>query len=96
MKICLSILALFLGANAATAQTSEERHAQCLQWMLGGYPSGIEEVSCTDQFSLPSAFMFKCARAARVGFAHDAQRRACGLYLRKQAAQAEHGYLAQL
>lgn len=96
MKICLIILALFVGANAAAAQTSEERHTQCLQWMAGGYPSGIEEVACTDQFSLPSAFHFKCLRAARVGFANETQRRACGMYLRDQAAEVDRGYLAEL
>ncbi|MEL7466714.1 MAG: hypothetical protein AAFN79_21750 [Pseudomonadota bacterium] len=70
-----------------------ERRAECLGWMMSGYPSGLEETACTAQFDLPSPFLFKCARAERRGYDDATQRKACASFLASASEAAERGYL---
>lgn len=69
----------------------DERRSQCFGWMVDGYPSGIEETSCTAQFDLPSPFLFKCARAERRGYETALQKKACATYLADASKAAERG-----
>lgn len=91
------IAALFIGllANLASASTLEDRRAQCVGWMMQGYPSGIEETSCTAQFALPSAFLFKCMRAQRAGYDSETQRNACRIFLEEASLATQNGYVRQ-
>lgn len=86
---------LTLLASPALAETDayEDRRARCLGWMMTAYPSGLEEVSCTVEFDLPSPFLFKCIRAQRVGFDNSTQQRACGLYLARAADRMSDGFV---
>lgn len=92
-------LAFFAAASvlpetAAAAGAWEARRAQCLSWMVaGGYPSGLEEVSCRADFALPSAFLFKCARAQRLGYETELQKSACIGFFVRAARAAEDGYV---
>ncbi|WP_299966364.1 hypothetical protein [uncultured Roseobacter sp.] len=82
------VLAMLLWPVSALADAEDTRRNICLGWMLGGYPSGLEETACTAQFALPSPFLFKCIRAQRTGYDSDLQRRACTLYLADVSRQA--------
>ncbi len=92
----LGASALILGASSpvyAETSTRELRREQCVGWMMTDYPSGIQEVSCVSEFSLPSAFMFKCARAERNGYRDELQRKACMFYFAKASRNAQGGYV---
>ncbi|MEO0774791.1 MAG: hypothetical protein AAFZ04_16605 [Pseudomonadota bacterium] len=93
MKTALGILFLMISTTASFAGSESERRTQCLGWMMQGYPSGLEETSCTNQFSLPSPFLFKCVRAERRGYDSDLQRNACALFLEEASLRAENGYV---
>ncbi|WP_121633607.1 hypothetical protein [Tropicibacter alexandrii] len=87
---------LALGASAAQADTDpwEVRRAQCVGFMMaGGYPSGLVEQGCRRDFALPSAFLFRCARAQTQGFETDLQRRACVAFFAQSAERAQAGYV---
>ncbi len=91
--MCL-ILVLSPSLAASTEMsTREQRREQCVVWMMSNYPSGIEEVACVSEFSLPSAFMFKCAKAERNGYRDEVQRKACVFFFAKSASNAENGYV---
>lgn len=81
----------FLPACAAAADPLADRRVQCLDWMMSGYPSGLEESACNAQFALPSPFLFRCARAQRAGYASLTERRACGDYLARMARDTAQG-----
>ena len=93
MKTKLGVILFLLSTGAGFAGSESERQTQCLGWMIQGYPSGLEEASCTNQFSLPSPFLFKCARAERQGYDSEMQRNACTLFLKKASLRAENGYV---
>lgn len=94
MKPLFLILLLSLAWPAlAGTDAYEQRRAACVGWMMTAYPSGLEEVSCTAEFDLPSPFLFKCMRAQRVGFDSQTQKRACGLYLAQAADRVADGYV---
>ncbi|QFT82319.1 hypothetical protein FIU89_16975 [Roseovarius sp. THAF27] len=93
MRAVIVMSALIAVASPAAAQTLEDRRAQCMGWMMQGYPSGIEETACTAQFSLPSPFLFKCARAQRVGYDSVRQRAACKLFFEEASLAADEGYI---
>lgn len=95
MKGILAPLLILTLAGPALAETDpyEERRARCLGWMMTDYPSGLEEVSCTAEFDLPSPFLFKCVRAQRTGFDSATQQRACGLFLAQAADRVSDGYI---
>ncbi|MEQ9259783.1 MAG: hypothetical protein RIG84_11860 [Roseovarius sp.] len=63
--------------------------------MLTSYPSGLEETFCTAEFDLPSPFLFKCARAQRLGYESASQREACRLMFARAAEEAANGYVQQ-
>lgn len=89
-------LALLLSAAPALAAGQDPlaaRRSQCLGWMMTAYPSGLEEISCTAEFDLPSPFLFKCARAQRAGFESEMQMRACESFFARSAAQVQSGYI---
>jgi hypothetical protein len=89
-----ALILFALMAAPAGADPLEARRAQCLGWMMAGaYPSGLAEKSCQADFALPSAFLFKCARAQHKGFADDRQRAACTVFFAQAATQAEQGYV---
>lgn len=96
---CRAVLVAAIVALPGTAPAVDmavdlaERRAQCVSWMMAGYPSGLEETACSRQFALPSPFMFKCMRAERRGYASETQRRACVLFLTRAAERAEQGYV---
>lgn len=73
----------------------EARRAECVGWMMGGYPSGIEEKACRAEFALPSAFLFKCMAGLQAGFASTGERRACAGFLARAAEAAERAYVAR-
>ena len=81
------------GQASAEFSTREERREQCIAWMMTDYPSGLEEGSCISEFSLPSAFMFKCAKAGTDGFRNAVQRDACHLFFVNAARDASLGYV---
>lgn len=93
MRAVTVALALFVLEGPAAAQALDQRRAQCMGWMMRGYPSGIEETACTAQFSLPSPFLFKCARAQRVGFESARQRDACKLFFEEASLATDDGYI---
>ena len=75
-------------------RTKSDAHlARCIDWMLTDYPSGLEETACAAYFGLPSSFLFKCARAQKLGYRSTTQRRACVLFFAKASKQAESGYV---
>lgn len=82
-----------LSSSPAVALDQDTRCAQCVGWMMSGYPSGLEETACTAQFSLPSPFLFKCVRAQRRGFENATQKRACQLFFQQASVKAEGGYV---
>ncbi len=89
----LALISLLVFPGVAGAEGLDERRAKCLGWMMSGYPSGLEETSCTAQFSLPSPFLFKCVRARRVGFDTALQRKACSDYLARASEDAAESYI---
>lgn len=96
MRVKTFIAAVVLGSIAGAAPATadlDERRAQCVAWMMNGYPSGIEEVACKAQFSLPSPFLFNCVRAQRLGFDTDTHRRACHVFFVQAAEATERGYI---
>ena len=93
MRAAIFISAMVALASPAFAQTLEERRVQCMGWMVQGYPSGIEETACTAQFSLPSPFLFKCARAQQIGYDSAQQRAACRLYFEEASLATQDGYV---
>lgn len=93
MRAVIALSVLVAVASPAAAQTLEKRRAQCMGWMMNGYPSGIEETACTAQFSLPSPFLFKCARAQRLGFDSVRQRKACKLLFEEASLATDDGYI---
>lgn len=87
---------ILLCAHPAVANQAawQERRAQCMGWLMaGGYPSGLEEKACARDFALPSAFLFKCARAQSLGFASDQQQAACVAFFARAAETAQDGYV---
>ena len=93
MKAALGITVILLSSSAVLAGSESERREQCVGWMMQGYPSGLEEASCTNQFSLPSPFLFKCMRAERNGYDSELQKNACVLFLEQASLRAENGYV---
>ena len=93
MKAALFSIGFVMAAGVAAADGYEDRREQCLGWMVQGYPSGIEEAACTAQFSLPSPFLFKCARAQRVGYDTEVQRNACKLFFEEASVATDDGYV---
>mgnify|MGYP001824319678 FL=1 len=91
MKKILAVLVL--SASPAYAADLETRRMECMGWMMTGYPSGLEETSCTAQFALPSPFLFKCVRAQRIGFDSDTQKRACQMFFTEASYKTEQGYV---
>lgn len=92
----LSLVALISfgsGPVSADVSTIEHRRKQCVAWMMSDYPSGIQEASCVSEFSLPSAFMFKCAWAERNGYRNELQRKACVFFFAKASNNAENGFV---
>ena len=87
--------AFLLGAIPAVADevSRADRRAQCVDWMMTAYPSGLEEVACNAQFALPSPFLFKCARAQKVGFRDSTERDACQIFLANTARKIGNGYI---
>lgn len=90
-----TLVVLLLSASPAAAVDLDERRAQCVGWMMSGYPSGLEETSCTAQFSLPSPFLFKCVRAERLGFERDTQKCACQHFFIQASVRANNGYVRE-
>lgn len=90
-----TLVVLLLSASPAAAVDLDARRAQCVGWMMSGYPSGLEETSCTAQFSLPSPFLFKCLRAERLGFEGDTQKRACQHFFTRASVRAKNGYMLE-
>ncbi len=99
MRIVAVVLVALAGLPAAHAAPVADpvalRHAECVRWMMTGYPSGLEETSCTAQFDLPSPFLFKCVQATRRGYDSNNQRLACATFLSKASSAAEGGYVRQ-
>lgn len=93
MRAALGTILILLSSSAVFAGSENERREQCVGWMMQGYPSGLEEVSCTNQFSLPSPFLFKCVRAERKGYDSELQKNACALFLEEASLRAENGYV---
>ena len=94
--IAIGAFALLINVSslsAAEISTRKQRQQQCIGWMMSNYPSGIQEVSCVSEFSLPSAFLFKCARAERKGYRDKLQRKACSLFFAEAADTARSGYI---
>lgn len=92
-RLALFLIAL-MGAAPAAADDPAARRTQCVGWMMAGsYPNGLVEKTCQTDFALPSAFMFKCARAQWQGFSDDRQRAACTMFFAAAATQAERGYV---
>ena len=63
----------------------EARRDTCTSWMMSAYPTGLDETCCKAEFALPSAFLFKCARAQHLGFDTPVQREACRLMFLRAA-----------
>lgn len=61
--------------------------------MMTAYPTGLDETWCTAEFDLPSAFLFKCARAQRRGFESATQREACRIMFQRAADEAATGHV---
>lgn len=94
-RLSLGLVALVFvtGSGPAHGQSLEDRRAQCMNWMVTGYPSGLEETACTAQFALPSPFLFKCARAQKTGFRDLQQRKACKLFFENASLATANGYV---
>ena len=98
MRPILLVLALLPAPALAEvlpepADRARQREA-CVAWMLkGAYPSGLQEVSCTSEFGLPSPFLFKCASAQNEGYSSTGQREACALFLARAADATRQGYV---
>ncbi|MEL7346778.1 MAG: hypothetical protein AAFN17_03400 [Pseudomonadota bacterium] len=87
-------LGLALMSAPALADTvTDDRRAQCVAWMMSAYPSGIEEVACTQHYGLPSPFMFQCVRAQRSGYETQAQKDACRAFFVRAIERTEAGYV---
>lgn len=85
-----------INAKAETSDATiglEERQDKCIKWMMSDYPSGIDEIACVSQFSLPSAFLIKCSRAEKSGYKDETQRKACELFFARASKTARHGYV---
>lgn len=95
MRGLVITLALWAGTAAAAepGDPYEARRAQCVAWMMTSYPSGLQEVSCTAEFGLPSPFLFTCARAEYHGFSSETQREACRIFFARAAETAAGGYV---
>lgn len=93
MRAVLLSVGFLVAAGSAQAGAYEDRRAQCLGWMVQGYPSGLEETACTAQFSLPSPFLFKCAHAQRKGYDSELQRNACRLFFEEASIATGDGYV---
>ena len=103
MRIIAVVLMLAFGSLASAetqlppvidaADPHTEHRARCIGWMMSDYPSGLEETACAAYFALPSAFLFKCARAQKLGYQDATQRRACALFFARASKQAETGYV---
>ncbi|MEL6337396.1 MAG: hypothetical protein AAFQ88_12250 [Pseudomonadota bacterium] len=86
-------LALVNAPALADTATTDDRRAQCVAWMMSAYPSGIEEVACTQHYGLPSPFMFQCVRAQRSGYETQAQKDACRAFFVRAVERTEAGYV---
>lgn len=95
LAISLGLGAAGQGAFATEADTGwEARRATCVGWMVAGaFPSGLEEKACRRDFALPSAFLFKCARAQTQGFESPVHRAACVQFFARASERAEQGYV---
>jgi len=80
-------------AAAGPGDPLAQRRAQCVDWMMSAYPSGLAEVACIDEFSLPSPFVFQCISAQHNGFESKTQRRACELFFARASKAANGGYV---
>ncbi|MBC58089.1 MAG: hypothetical protein CL814_14305 [Confluentimicrobium sp.] len=90
---CISLVIATGPVWAGAADPLAQRRAQCVGWMMTAYPSGLEEVACTNEFGLPSPFLFKCASAQRNGFADTTQQRACQVFFARASQAAGDGYV---
>ena len=98
MRVTILAAAIFLSSPPIAsgedgAEAWEARRMQCLDWLQSGYPSGIAEKSCTNDFNLPSAFLVKCARAARLGYVSETERDACAAFHAAEAERASTGFV---
>lgn len=99
MGATIAAVFLLLSGGVTPAQASDaasgesDRRAQCTQWMVTGYPSGLEEKACTWAFGLPSPFLFKCARAQKWGYESETQKQACISFFAKASEAAGDGYV---
>lgn len=91
--VCLLAYVTSPARASDDASAFADRRTQCTQWMVGGYPSGLEEKACTWTFGLPSPFLFKCARAQKWGYENETQKQACISFFAKASEAAGDGYV---
>lgn len=66
---------------------------RCIAWMLDGNQGALIENLCIDDFAIPPASIFACARKVMTGFRSAADREGCALVFEEQARRARAGYV---
>ena len=81
------------GPAPADERISDAQFTACIDGMLRGFESGIEERACQGFYDLPSAYHFYCAQRVRTGFKTDLERDACVRFFESQALAAMRAYV---
>ncbi len=81
------------GPAAAADPGEDERFQRCLDGMLKGFASGIEQRACQGNYDLPSAYHFYCAQRVRTGFKTPLERDACVRFFETEALRAMRAYV---
>lgn len=94
-RAALAAIALLAISGTAQAQdgTSDAQFTACIDGMLNGFESGINERACQGFYDLPSAYHFYCAQRVRTGFKTDLERDACVRFFESQALAAMRAYV---
>ncbi|MEO1200544.1 MAG: hypothetical protein AAFX39_15155 [Pseudomonadota bacterium] len=92
----LTSAALVLASAApglADERREDARFEQCLDGVLTGFASGLEERACQGYYDLPSAYHFYCAQRVRTGFKTPLERDACVRFFEGEALKAMRAYV---